>query len=255
MAQFAARSATSIVQAQLTRGADRIRLDEVVQLARDLESEPIVARQPVGLSEQRPMLASRQLPRQLDVGAPGPHLRRGSTPRAERRAESADPTPDRDTSRSAGSRSRRPRDRDRRACNGPLPSRSNSWRSTRDAASIVACTSSGMFAAQSIEPASLTLTYRRVSTQPSAHPLVGGRRRRRSVRRPIVAAAERRRRGRGAAARRNRERSRPPCGASRRLRLPRFDDQVPAGQPLDERQQQPQAARARAPARSAAGRS
>ena len=44
------------------------------ELAGDLQRIAIVAGEPVRLSEQRPMLTPRKLPRQLDVGAGGPHL-------------------------------------------------------------------------------------------------------------------------------------------------------------------------------------
>ena len=59
--------------APVHRGADRVGLHEVAQLTRDLHREAIVARQAVRLAEERPMLAPRQLPRQLDVGPPGAH--------------------------------------------------------------------------------------------------------------------------------------------------------------------------------------
>jgi hypothetical protein len=54
--------------------AGLIRLDEVVELARDLDGEAIVVRESVRLTEDGPMLAPRQFPRVLDVGILRPHL-------------------------------------------------------------------------------------------------------------------------------------------------------------------------------------
>jgi len=54
--------------------ADRIRLDEVVELVRDLVREPFIAGEPKRLAECHPVLAPGQLPRQFDVGIARPHL-------------------------------------------------------------------------------------------------------------------------------------------------------------------------------------
>src|SRR5262245_35695539 len=51
-----------------------IGLDEVVELARDLDGEALVVRQVIRLAENRPMLAPRELPRVLDIGVPRAHF-------------------------------------------------------------------------------------------------------------------------------------------------------------------------------------
>ena len=56
------------------RGTDRVRVHEIPQLADDFPRESIFACQPVRLTEQRPVLASRKLPRQLDVSTLWAHL-------------------------------------------------------------------------------------------------------------------------------------------------------------------------------------
>src|SRR5262249_22652399 len=54
-------------------GSDRVGSAEVAQLASDLDRKSIVLGQPERLPEQRPVLAPRELPGKLDVGATGPH--------------------------------------------------------------------------------------------------------------------------------------------------------------------------------------